>query len=125
MRKSYGVLRPKTSRDMLRDKMQDETKAFDAAMLQIYHRAKSEAGYTASIFFKMLSERRGIATAKYLINAPTPSDGYTRLYELGRLDLTVEAVVVENKKWHALFTAEELQRARDRLTQYRYSKKDG
>jgi hypothetical protein len=105
--------------------MRNEPKTFDAAMLQIYHRAKSEAGYTASIFFNMLSDRGGIATAKYLINAPNPSDGYTRLYELGRLDLTVEAMVVENEKWHVLFTVEELQKAKNRLSQYRYSKKGG
>lgn len=91
---------------------------FNLAMEDIYRRAKSEAGYTPSIFFQMISDRGGLATATYLINAPKPSDGYTRLYELGRLDLTVEAVVVENKKWHELFTTSEIERARMRLVQY-------
>jgi hypothetical protein len=58
----------------------------------------------------MLNERRGVPTAKYLINTPKASDGCTHLYERGRLDLTVEALVVENAKWHELFTDEELKK---------------
>ena len=46
--------------------------AFDKAMMDIYVRAKAEANYTASIFHRMLCERRGLATAKQLINEPTP-----------------------------------------------------
>jgi hypothetical protein len=95
---------------------------FDHAMLEIYRRAKDEAGYTASIFFRMLAERGGVETAKALINANNPSDGYTRLYELGRLDLTVEALVVDNEKWHHLFTPQEVEKARARLSQYRYQR---
>lgn len=50
-------------------------KQFDQAMLAIYTRAKAEANYTAALFFRMLNERRGVATAKYLINSDKPSDG--------------------------------------------------
>lgn len=96
-------------------------KQFDAAMLEIYQRAKAEIGYTPSIFHNMLIERGGVQTAKFLINSPKPSDGYTRLYMEGRLDLTVEAVVIDNPKWHQLFTNEELDRARKRLTEYKYT----
>ena len=88
--------------------MHDLSKQFDAAMFEIYRRAKLEAGYNATIFLRMLSDRGGLATAKYLINSPIPSDGYTHLYERARLDLTVEAMVVENTRWHELFTREEL-----------------
>ena len=76
---------------------------FHGAMLTIYRRAKSEANYTASIFFNMLEDRGGLATAKYLINAPKVSDGYTALWERKRLDLTVEAVIHDNCKWHSLY----------------------
>jgi hypothetical protein len=103
--------------------MQDLLKQFDGAMFEIYSRAKSEAGYNATIFLRMLGDRRGLATAKYLINSPKPSDGYTHLYERARLDLTVEAMVVESPKWHALFTTEELEKARLRLKQYGYETK--
>lgn len=100
--------------------MEQLSKRFDVAMLELYQRAKSEAGYNASLFLQMLHERRGVATAKYLINASKPSDGYTNLYQRGRLDLTVEAVVIENVQWHPLFTEDELDKARRRLVEYRY-----
>jgi hypothetical protein len=96
---------------------------FTQAMFDIYRRAKTEADYNASIFFQMISERGGVRTAKALINATRPSDGYTQLYQRGHLEITVEAVVVENPKWHSLFTPDEIARARKRLKDYRYEPK--
>lgn len=96
---------------------------FDAAMFDIYRRAKQEADYNASLFLKMLTVKKGLATAKQLINAQNPSDGYTHLYEKGHLELTVEAMVTENPKWHGLFTSDELARARKRLIEYGYQSK--
>lgn len=93
---------------------------FDRAMMDIYVRAKDEANYTATIFHRMLSEHRGLYTAKRLINDRTVSDGYTALWERGRLDLTVEAVVVDNPIWHTLFDPAEIERARKRLEEYGY-----
>lgn len=95
-------------------------KQFDKAMLDIYLRAKKEAKYTATIFFDMLTRQGGVRTAKYLINSENPSDGYTKLNLKNRLDLTVEAVVVENAQWHSLFTPDELEKARKRLRDFRY-----
>lgn len=97
---------------------------FDQAMFEIYQTAKKEAGYNATIFLRMLTDKGGLATAKYLINGSKPSDGYTALYERGRLDLTVEAMIIENKKWHELFEAEELAKARKRLNDYHYTPKE-
>ena len=94
--------------------------AFDRAMMDIYVRAKAEANYTASIFHRMLCDRGGLATAKQLINERTPSEGYTALWERGRLDLTVEAVVTDSSVWHPLFDTDELDRARKRLRDYGY-----
>src|SRR5260370_42482825 len=105
--------------------MQQLEKQFDSAMFGIYRCAKSEAGYNATIFLRMISDRGGLTTAKYLINSPKPSDGYTHLYERGRLDLTVEAMVVEDSRWHSLFTADELASAKKRLEEYRYVPKVG
>lgn len=100
--------------------MADLTKQFDAAMLDVYLRAKTEANYTASEFHNMLARQGGLATAKQLINASKPSEGYTRLYERGFLNLTVEAVVVENPRWHPLFSEDEIDKARSRLDDYGY-----
>lgn len=100
--------------------MQD---TFDGAMFDIYRRAKAEAGYNATIFLQMISDKGGLATAKYLINASKVSDGYTHLYERGRLDLTVEALVVEETRWWELFDPSEVEAAKRRLDQYGYRPK--
>jgi hypothetical protein len=96
---------------------------FDKAMMAIYTKARDEAGYTASIFHQMLIKDRGVLTAKKLINMRKPSDGYTALFERGRLDLTVEAVLVENAKWHPLFTQDDIRKAQKRLEEYQYTPK--
>ena len=100
--------------------MADLEAQFTEAMFNIYRRAKAEAKYNATIFLQMVTDDGGLRTAKTLINSPKPSDGYTALYLRHRLDLTVEAVVVENPRWHTLFEPEELERARKRLQEYRY-----
>jgi hypothetical protein len=92
--------------------MADLEAQFDQAMFTVYRRAKDDANYNATIFLQMLTDGGGLRTAKTLINASKPSDGYTALWERGRLDLTVEAVVVENACWHPLFAPEEIERAR-------------
>lgn len=103
--------------------MEKLEKQFDEAMFAIYRRAKDEAGYSANAFLGMLNDRGGRSTAKYLINATKASDGYTALYERGRLDLTIEACVIENKKWHELFDEDELLKAHKRLIAYEYAPK--
>ena len=99
--------------------MSDIERRFGEAMLAIYHEAK-EIGYTPSAFLQMLHAKGGVQTARQLINSPQPSDGYTRLWELRRLDLSVEAVVHDNEEWHSLFTQDELDKCRKRLTDYEY-----
>jgi hypothetical protein len=91
--------------------MNDAATQFHEA-ISIYHRAKSETGYRAMIFLDMVLTRGGLPPAKYLIDTSKPSEGYTHLYERGRLDLTVEALIVDNPRWHTLFTKEELEKAR-------------
>ncbi len=91
-------------------------------MHDIYRRALSEANYQAARFLEMLYAHRGLETARILLHAPNVSDGYTALWERGRLDLTVEAVILENAKWHSFFTDEELAICRKRLSDYGYLK---
>lgn len=93
---------------------------FDQAMHGIYHRALSEAGYKASIFLNMLFSHGGLETARRLLHSPHISEGYTALWERKRLDLTVEALIYDNEKWHSLFTPEELAICCRRLRQYEY-----
>lgn len=99
------------------DQLVDE---FHRAMLSIYERAKRECRYNASFFLGMVSQRGGYQAARDLLHARTVSDGFTRLWELGRLDLSVEALVLQ-PEWRALFTDDDLAIARERLAQLGYS----
>lgn len=93
---------------------------FHDAMIEVYRRARSEAGYTATRFLRMLSERGGLETARYLLHAPGVSEGYTALWERGRLDLAVEAVILE-PTWRPLFTDAERKIAVTRLRDYGFT----
>ncbi|HEX7484983.1 MAG TPA: hypothetical protein VF332_02445 [Vicinamibacterales bacterium] len=93
---------------------------FHEAMLNIYKRAKTEAHYPANRFLGMVVEMGGLATARYLLHAEKVSDGYTALWERGRLDLTVEAMILD-AKWRPLFADDERAIAVARLQQYGYS----
>ena len=103
--------------------MDDLEAKFEQAMFSVYRRAKDEAKYNATIFLQMLTDNGGARTAKTLINATKPSDGYTELYLRERLDLTVEALVTEGEEWHRLFEPEELERAQKRLDAYGYKRR--
>ena len=95
----------------------DAEHRFDLAMMNIYHRARAEVNYNASRFLQMLHDHRGVETARILLYSSTVSDGYTALWERGRLDLTVEVLILE-PQWHGLFTEEERDIARKRLEDY-------
>jgi hypothetical protein len=91
---------------------------FDTAMMDIYERAGREVAYWATRYLQMLRRRGGLGTARQLLQARFTSDGYARLRDAGRLDLTVEALVL-NPEFESLFSEAELAQARDRLRRYR------
>ena len=93
--------------------------AFHEAMLGAYNTAKTECGYNATYFFQMVSEHGGLAAAKQLLSKPGFSDGLTTLWELGRLDISMEALVLK-EPWFPLFNEEELNIARMRLKELGY-----
>lgn len=67
----------------------------------------------------MISEHGGLATARQLLHASTPSDGFTALRQKGRLDLATELQVLQ-PKFRELFTEGEREIARERLRAYRF-----
>ncbi len=91
---------------------------FHKEMQRIYTEA-STFGYYPTRFLVMLTERGGVTTAKSLLNSSTISEGFTRLWIEGRLDLSVEAVVL-HPQWRTLFTADELATAQIRLDGVNY-----
>lgn len=89
---------------------------FELAMRKIYTDSKA-AGYTPSAYQRMLDRDGAIETARKLVFARNPSEGFTKLWELKRLDLTVEALILQ-EPWRHLFESEMLTAARRRLDQF-------
>lgn len=90
---------------------------FAQRMTDIYRRGRDEVGYNATYYRSMLAELGPLGTAHKLLATPAISDGFAALWERGRLDLTVEAVVAE-PQFAELFSAEEIAMARRRLEQF-------
>lgn len=75
--------------------------------------------YRPAQFKKMLDAYGGFDTVNRVLASGKPSDGFTRLWELSRLDLTCEAIIVETK-WRGYFDESALARAEKLLGDMRY-----
>ena len=99
--------------------MQNYEIIFHGEMLGIYEKEKKECGYNATRFLQKVREIGGLAAAKQWLSNDTPQEGLFKLWELGRLDLSMERLVLR-KQFRKLFTDEELARARKRLHDLHY-----
>ncbi|MGH9447639.1 MAG: hypothetical protein ACRD3O_18210 [Terriglobia bacterium] len=90
---------------------------FHEEMLNIYRRANDECRYNPTRFPSMVNGVGGKAAAKALLHPGSPQYGFEVLWERGRLDLTVEAVVLR-EPWRQLFSPDELAEIRSRLKQH-------
>lgn len=99
--------------------MSELEKRFTVAMKEIYTRADKECGYRATRFLQMLSEYGAVQTAINLVSKHGGTEGFAKLWELGRLDLSVEALVLKSE-FQSLFTNETRGICRDRLKEYGY-----
>ncbi len=86
---------------------------FHQEMLRIYDEA-SALGYYPIRFLQMVEEHGGVEAARRLLAGDELPNGFVRLFELGRLDLTVESLVLR-EPWRGLFQDHELEAAERRL----------
>jgi hypothetical protein len=85
---------------------------FSAALRDIY--AQCDAlGYHPTGMLQMMERLGGIDTARRLLALP-PSEGFGRLALMGRLELTVETLILE-PRWSNVFTDDERRTAKRRL----------
>ena len=91
---------------------------FHQEMLRIY-RETAKFGYYPRYFLQMVGDLGGVYAAKRLLSSRDLQSGFERLWTEGRLDLSVEALVLE-EPWTSLFTDEELTEARSRLKDLGY-----
>jgi len=76
--------------------------------------AKKELNYNPIQFFSMLENGGAVLTAKKLLNAKHIPNGFSKLWEYERLDLSLEAIIL-NPKWKHLFNDDEIEEALKRL----------
>ena len=67
----------------------------------------------------MVIDRGGLDAAKMLLGSGGYSEGLTRLWEEKRLDISMEATVLQDP-WRELFTEEELSVAKQKLGELGY-----
>jgi hypothetical protein len=93
----------------------DLTQHFHRAMLGVFERVSAACpGYRPTYFLRMVVERGGLDAARALLAEQRVLDGFTELWNRHRLDLSMEALVLE-PRWRSLFTTAELAEARRRL----------
>lgn len=95
---------------------------FTRRMLRIYADAREQIAYAAHRFRAKIKREGGVSAAKYWLRLEsTPTEGFVRLLDHGRPDLSIEAVVLE-PRWSHLFTEIELKVASERLQSISYSR---
>lgn len=88
-------------------------------MIGIYEKALRECGYNATRFIQMVQNHGGVEAARRLLHTPGFQYGFTELWQCGRLDITMEALVIQ-PQYHELFAEEEINIARSRLEECGY-----
>ncbi len=113
----YGVLK---KRDPKEKSMSTELER--KLEIQVFERlAKMQILKYNPQYFKNMIMKYGVREAiARLLDNPSTSGGQNRLVRLGRIDLSMEALVVENKEFHSLFTKKQLEQARKWLNDYGY-----
>jgi hypothetical protein len=93
---------------------------FTAYLLDAAGRSQREASYNPTMFRQMLGTEDGYRTAVRLLSANKVSDGFERLWEKCRLDLSVEALVL-HPEWAGYFPQELRAIAQRRLRDVGYA----
>jgi 5-methylcytosine-specific restriction protein A len=82
-------------------------------------REAEKLGYRPQRFKGMLNADGGYQTVQRILASGRPSDGFTKLLELGEVKLTCEAIIVESR-WRPYFDEDLLARAEKLLRQVDY-----
>lgn len=99
--------------------MEDIEAQLHQKLIEAENESKNVLGYISHSFIEMIDEHGALQTVKILISK-NPSNAYAKLWEKNRLDLTVEAIIIQNQEFHSIFSEEELNKAKERLNQFGY-----
>ena len=87
-------------------------------MIGVYENAKHHE-YFATYFKKMIDQYEGLGAAKRLLAKTGIQEGLMKLWELGLLDQSVEALVLQ-ERFQPLFNSDEISEAKRRLEELGY-----
>lgn len=87
---------------------------FERDIYEGYELLKRECHYNAIYFLQMVREHGGVGAARRLLTSQDFQAGLIRLWEERRLTNSLENAVCQ-RKYRALFTANEIRTARKRL----------
>jgi hypothetical protein len=106
-------------RDVIADKGLNNSeveKELEMDLQSLYEKIRKEIrSNTPKYFSIILVEKGALATANEILNSTDPTDGFTILLLMGRLDLTLEFLIVNNPKYHPLFSETMLNNAKLRI----------
>lgn len=92
---------------------------FHNEMINVHRLICEKTDYNARRFLQMVNFSGGVRAAKELLCARDIPDGLCNLALAGRLDLSMEALVLQ-ERWASLFNEDELQLAKNRLRSLGY-----
>jgi hypothetical protein len=87
---------------------------FHIAMVELDAIIRAGTDYRPNQMRQMIHDLGGYTTAIRLVDRPHPTEGYTQLVLRGRKDLTVEALIADDR-WSELFEPRVVATARNRL----------
>lgn len=96
-------------------------KKFDEDLIKKCEIAQKEYGYNPTKFLQTVAKFGGVKTAKEIIRKGRISDGFDKLQQANRIDLTMEATIIDTK-YGELFTDDEVNSCYDLLCEYGYYK---
>lgn len=96
-------------------------KQFEEELIKNCEMGKKECGYTPTRFLQTIEKFGGVKTAKEILRKGRLSDGFDKLQEAGRIELTMEALVCKSK-YGELFTDDEVNSCYEVLCEHGYYK---
>lgn len=100
--------------------MEDDLEKEFTEQVRQYCDACAEFNYNPTAFRKMIDARGAVGAVRTLFSANRYSEGFVRLWEEGRLDLSMEALVLEHPRYLKFFTSSQLENAKKWLDAVKY-----
>jgi len=98
--------------------MTELEREFHLEMLNIYKEADRQLNYRPTRFLSMVNKYTGVQTAIKLATNPEGAEGFLKLMEHKRPDLTAEFLVLK-EKYRSLFSEEVIEKCQERLDSYK------